>query len=65
MGVIKVPNILIMRPLKDKHLDEIRQSLPDYEVLLEPEEAKLAETEIIVHWTPDIQELWKQVNCQT
>ena len=59
MGVIKVPNILIMRPLKDKHLDEIRQSLPDYEVLLEPEEAKLAETEIIVHWTPDIQELWE------
>lgn len=59
MGVIKVPNILIARPLKDKHLDEIRQLLPDYEVLLEPDEAKLAETEIIVHWTPAIQELWE------
>lgn len=59
MGVVKVPNILIMRPLKDKHLDEIRQTLPDYEILLEPEEAKLAETEIIVHWTPAIQAFWE------
>lgn len=59
MGVIKVPNILIAYPLKDNHLTEIKSLLPDYDILLEPVEEKLAETEVIIHWTNDIQELWQ------
>ena len=58
-GIIKVPNILLAYPLKEKHVTEIKNLLPDYAILLEPKEEKLAETEVIIHWTKDIQELWQ------
>ena len=54
-----MPNILLVYPLKEKQVTEIKKLLPDYAILLEPEEEKLAETEVIIHWTKDIQELWQ------
>ncbi|MGP6138907.1 MULTISPECIES: NAD(P)-dependent oxidoreductase [unclassified Jeotgalibaca] len=55
-----MPNILITKPLKEKHHTFIQECLPDYEILTEPEEGKLAETEIIIHWPQTINTLWKE-----
>lgn len=55
-----MPNILLTQSLKENHLAFIAASLPDYEILTAIDENKLADTEIIIHWTSAIAALWRE-----
>lgn len=55
-----MPNILISKSLKEHQMRMIQEQMPGYEILTEPDEAKLAETEVIIHWTAAIQKLWDE-----